>query len=517
MKKQRKNTLGRQKNRVSVPFVSEAAGPQTGGNSLPPPGGGTTAQVAALPKNPFMPGATDKATGLKIRSINLVMMTTAVFLLLFFLCSSLQTSSSYERLHYANDRYISCELAANQLKHASNYLTAQVRMFAITQEIKYMERYFDEAFNARNRERAADVMKTYLSDNYAYLYLDEAYRYSYELMRREYHAMKLVAEAKNYILGGDAAIVNSEELTQSEKAMSSEEKIQAAVMMTHDSYYQRYVDLIDGCVASCIRCVTEERARADEANSAVLDQQTFTQRVLAAFLMLITLLTILTIMRLVIWPMDSFVECIRHYQPLPMVGSYELRYLARAYNIMYNENQKTSARLRHEAEHDCLTALYNRGTFDKMREEYRNLPVALMLVDVDLFKSVNDTYGHEAGDRVLQKVARLLEKNFRETDFPCRIGGDEFAVIMTDASPKMKGLIREKLRRVAEGLLDTSDGAPAVTLSVGVAFNDRDNDGDIYKDADRALYVVKTRGRNGVEFYEDSLARARRNYYQACL
>ena len=55
MKKQRKNTLGRQKNRVSVPFVSEAADPQTGGNSLPPPGGGTTAQVAALPKNPFMP------------------------------------------------------------------------------------------------------------------------------------------------------------------------------------------------------------------------------------------------------------------------------------------------------------------------------------------------------------------------------------------------------------------------------------------------------------------------------
>ncbi|MBQ7681267.1 MAG: GGDEF domain-containing protein, partial [Oscillibacter sp.] len=162
---------------------------------------------------------------------------------------------------------------------------------------------------------------------------------------------------------------------------------------------------------------------------------------------------------------------------------------------------------RHEAEHDPLTSLYNRGTFDKMREEYKNLPIALMLIDVDFFKQINDSHGHETGDQVLQKIARLLDKNFRDTDFPCRIGGDEFAVIMTDAVPPMKDLVREKIHRITQALQDTSDGVPAVTLSVGVAFNDRENGTeDIYKDADRALYVVKTHGRNGVEFYGEYYA-----------
>ena len=102
----------------------------------------------------------------------------------------------------------------------------------------------------------------------------------------------------------------------------------------------------------------------------------------------------------------------------------------------------------------------------------------------------------------MQKVAHLLDQNFRDTDYPCRVGGDEFAVIMTNASSALTGLVKDKLLKISNALQDTSDGVPAVTLSVGVAFNDRDGGTeDIYKDADRALYVVKTHGRNGVEFY----------------
>ena len=453
--------------------------------------------------NPFIPDVTDDLSGLKIRSINLVVIAAAAVLLALFLSSSVLTSTSYQNLQDANNKYIAAELAANQLKHASYYLTTQVRMFAVTQDTKYMDRYFEEALVKRNREQANDTLKTYLPNNYAFIYLDEAYRYSGELMKRECRAMRLVIEACNYLPGGDAAsVLNSVELTERELAMSAEEKIQAAMDMTHDAHYQLYTDLIEERVDSCIRCVTEERAKAEEENAYILNEQAFAQRAFAICLMLITVVTIVTVMNLVMWPMNAFVNCIRHYQPLPMIGAYELRYLARAYNIMYNENQKTSAHLRHKAEHDPLTSLYNRGTFDRLREEYANLPIALMLIDVDLFKTINDTHGHETGDDVLKKVARLLDQNFRETDFPCRVGGDEFAVIMTDASSDMKELVREKILRISEALQDTSDGVPSVTLSVGVAFNDRDGGTeDIYKDADRALYVVKTHGRNGVEFY----------------
>ncbi len=463
--------------------------------------------VSVYPENPFIPDLSAETSGMKIRSVNIIVISAAFVLLVLFLLSSFRTSYAYETLRHANDKYIQSELAASQLKQASNYLTTQVRLFAITQNPDYMNRYFEEVLVNRNREKAADVLKTYMKESYAYLYLDEAYRYSTSLMRREYHAMRLVVDACNYIPGGDAACLEEVRLTDAEKAMTKQEKIQAAIDMVHSEGYQRYVDLIEDCIRSCLRRVTEERDAAEKVNSALLTRLAFNQRVFAVLLALITVATILTVMNLVMWPMNSFVACIQHYQPLPVVGAYELRYLSLAYNIMYNENQKTSAHLRHEAEHDPLTSLYNRGTFDKMREEYQNLPIALMLIDVDFFKQINDSHGHETGDQVLQKIARLLDQNFRDTDFPCRIGGDEFAVIMTDAVPPMKELVREKIRRISTALQDTSDGVPAVTLSVGVAFNDRDGGtADIYKDADRALYVVKTHGRNGVEFYGEYYA-----------
>lgn len=506
MKKQRKKRDGTEERPTSGPLVSrvsESNRPEYLRFPENPEVRLLTDRASVRHDNPFMPDLTEKNSGLKIRSVNLAIITAAALLLSLFLFSSVLTVSSARSLQSANEAYIACELAANQLKHASYYLTTQARMFAVTQDLKYMERYFEEALVSRNREQATDTLKTYLSENYAYLYLDEAYRYSYELMKREYHAMRLVTEAKNYILGGDAAsILNAVELTASEQAMGADEKLSLARTLTHDASYQRYVDLIERCVDSCIHCVTQDRARAEEVNAKILNQQAFAQRLLAILLMLITVMTILAVMNLVLWPMNSFVHCIRHYQPLPMIGAYELRYLARAYNIMYNENQKTSAHLRHEAQHDALTCLYNRGAFDKLRQEYENLPIALMLIDVDFFKQINDSHGHETGDEVLKKIARLLDKSFRETDFPCRVGGDEFAVIMTDASSDMKELVKEKIMRISKALQDTSDGVPAVTLSVGVAFNDRDGGTeDIYKDADRALYVVKTHGRNGVEFY----------------
>ena len=445
---------------------------------------------------------TKKLPSPKIRTINMLVVIAASLLLILFLLSSVQTSYSYDRLRYANDKYITCELAANQLKHASNYLTAEVRMFAITQDPKYMEDYFKESLVNRNREQATETLQKYLSESYAYLYLDEAYRYSYELMKREYHAMKLVCDATSLIPGGDAQIVSSVELTDSEKALSPEEKIQVAVNITHDTAYQRYVDLIEQCVKSCIRTLTEERARTEQANILFLNQLTFSQRMFTVLLLIIILLTIIAIKILVLFPMNAFVNHIRNYQPLPMTGAYELRYLASAYNIMYNKNQKTSARLRHAAEHDPLTGLYNRGAFDKLRDEYQSESIALMLIDVDLFKHVNDNYGHDVGDRVLKKVAHLLDQSFRETDFPCRIGGDEFAVIMTNATSGMKELLKGKLQRISEALKDTSDGLPQVTLSIGAAFSDRKGgSNDIYKDADRALYVVKTHGRDGCEFF----------------
>lgn len=162
--------------------------------------------------------------------------------------------------------------------------------------------------------------------------------------------------------------------------------------------------------------------------------------------------------------------------------------------------------IRHEAEHDALTDLLNRGSYEKLLGIYEegDRPFALILIDVDTFKTVNDTYGHAVGDKILKKVASLLTVTFRSIDFVCRIGGDEFAVIMVEMTSDLKYTIEEKIQAVNEQLAEVDEeGVPKVSLSVGVAFSDRENPGEsLFKDADKALYYVKEHGRNGCSFYE---------------
>lgn len=124
------------------------------------------------------------------------------------------------------------------------------------------------------------------------------------------------------------------------------------------------------------------------------------------------------------------------------------------------------------------------------------------MADVDQFKSVNDTFGHAVGDQVLKRVSSLLQVAFRSTDFVCRIGGDEFAVIMVDVTSDLQYTIQEKIDFVNTELSKPIDGMPQVSLSAGAAFADRPDPGDsIYKDADDALYHTKESGRGGCSFY----------------
>lgn len=139
-----------------------------------------------------------------------------------------------------------------------------------------------------------------------------------------------------------------------------------------------------------------------------------------------------------------------------------------------------------------ILAIYEKG----------DAPFAMILVDVDIFKSVNDTYGHATGDAILKKVSSLLKSAFRSVDYVCRIGGDEFAIVLVEMTSDLKYTIQEKITAVNQELSEPTDGLPAVSLSVGVAFSDRENPGEsIFKDADKALYQIKEHGKHGCGFY----------------
>ena len=120
---------------------------------------------------------------------------------------------------------------------------------------------------------------------------------------------------------------------------------------------------------------------------------------------------------------------------------------------------------------------------------------------MDYFKEVNDAYGHEKGDAVLKKIAEILVHSFRADDYVCRIGGDEFAVIMRHMTPGLKGIVLSKVDNV-RALLAAAIDIPPVTLSIGAAFSGGEIDEDVYRRADEALYEVKEKGRNGFAFYD---------------
>jgi diguanylate cyclase (GGDEF)-like protein len=205
---------------------------------------------------------------------------------------------------------------------------------------------------------------------------------------------------------------------------------------------------------------------------------------------------------LLLRPIALHEKSIRKGEPLTPSGARELRYLTTTYNTMYEKNYIQTQNLQHEAKTDALTGVLNRAHYDRMLEMHRH-DSALILVDIDNFKSFNDDYGHEMGDAVLVEVAATLFGTFRQSDFICRIGGDEFAIIMTQMKPEFREVIERKLEKVTAFLRDTSNGLPPVTLSVGIAFGDESSTPEsIFEAADSALYKVKDAGRNGYRFAE---------------
>lgn len=170
------------------------------------------------------------------------------------------------------------------------------------------------------------------------------------------------------------------------------------------------------------------------------------------------------------------------------------------------ERKEMERRLRRLATRDHLTGVLNRGYFlDCLEKEVRRAhrydqPLSLLMLDVDFFKRVNDTFGHPAGDQVLKELARLCQKQVREHDLVGRMGGEEFAIALVACDPERAGLVAERLRQEAALCLREVVSAPwPVTVSLGVAPLIPDEDVDhLFKRVDQALYVAKAAGRNRV-------------------
>jgi len=170
------------------------------------------------------------------------------------------------------------------------------------------------------------------------------------------------------------------------------------------------------------------------------------------------------------------------------------------------------------AKTDFLTGINNRGCFDDLANKAislanrNNSPLVMAMLDIDLFKGVNDNYGHEAGDRVLVKFASIISECFRDYDIIGRIGGEEFAVCMPNTFSPDAFSACERFRIMIENqqikLSDANDCSISITVSIGLSLGQGEdiNFEDLLKKSDLALYQAKESGRNQVKLYEENPA-----------
>ncbi|WEX85746.1 GGDEF domain-containing protein [Sinorhizobium garamanticum] len=201
--------------------------------------------------------------------------------------------------------------------------------------------------------------------------------------------------------------------------------------------------------------------------------------------------------------------------PARAARAREIRSLFEAIEVLQERLQERAfltEELKRQAETDGLTALLNRRMLDRFAQlsspqDRADRSLCLILLDLDHFKDVNDTYGHVTGDRVLIQTAELLRSHLRASDIVARFGGEEFAILVPGNDLSGAISIARKIRlAIQTETFTTSDGTPfRVTASFGVARGRRDAWPELIEHADAALYRAKSEGRNRVRFTRDTL------------
>src|SRR6187402_1097079 len=198
--------------------------------------------------------------------------------------------------------------------------------------------------------------------------------------------------------------------------------------------------------------------------------------------------------------------------------------IATAFILLAMSKERTELRHKTAAMTDPLTGLLNRRAFLQDAETLlgqqiaRDRPIAVLLIDLDHFKSINDRFGHTAGDKVLQIFAKTARAGLRQTDLVGRLGGEEFTVVLADASVDNAYLVADRLRRSFAGDAAVIDGeALHATASIGVSVivDPRQDLARLITLADQALYLAKARGRNRVEVAPIEVAEEREAAAQA--
>ncbi|HCJ15281.1 MAG TPA: hypothetical protein DHV77_09260 [Erysipelotrichaceae bacterium] len=438
---------------------------------------------------------------ISLSRFNALMLIIAVLTSVILFFAMYRTSALYKKAYFITQEALTLTQRTGDLQNASDYLTEQIRCFSITGDRAYLDNYFEEAKVTKRREHAIDALEEYDENSVALADLKEAMKESVSLMEVEYYAARMTVEAYGYDVTEFPEEIQNTELSDYDKNLSQEEmKDQAQQILFNETYRYKKEAISSNMKLSLSKLSSSLKEEQNEV-SKELEQQMIVEHVLTWVLIILMFTIVFLTYKLIIRPLKESVSFIRNEKDIPLYGAYEIRFLAKTYNLMYHTHIANKEQLNFEATHDELTGLYNRRGYEFLLDNVDLETSALLLFDLDEFKSVNDTYGHDVGDKVLLRASDAIAKSFRNEDYVCRLGGDEFVVIMVHATSDMQELIKGKIQRLNDGLKDDKEGVPAISVSVGVAFGKIGlKPEELLKNADKALYDVKNSGRKNVGF-----------------
>ncbi|MBR2186921.1 MAG: diguanylate cyclase [Lachnospiraceae bacterium] len=441
-----------------------------------------------------------KDKGLSLRTIHIWLIITVVITSGIVIFMTFRLTNTFQRLSEAEELHTELGNAAHELMDASDYLTESVQRFTVNGDMRFLEQYFTEAFESNRREEALERMNVGKNTSSALQQLREAMNHSVNLMNQEYYAMRLVIEAKGYT--DYPEILDAVEISPEDAYLSEDQKIRRATeLVLNDDYYDQK-DRIR-------KDMQESLKEVDSLMQSVKDRELSTLRreiMMVCIVIVLQVISILVMVRLTsvlgIHPVLKAVDRIKEDSPIPETGANEFRYLAKAYNKMYSRYRTSLENLNYKASHDELTGAYNRAGYELLVSGLDLESTYMMLLDVDNFKYINDTYGHETGDNILIKLVQVLNSIFRDDDCICRIGGDEFVVFMVHSSGMPQRLIESKIIQINDELAKTEDGLPPISISVGVVNGKNVDDVEsLFEKTDAAMYESKKKGKHTYTFY----------------
>ena len=442
--------------------------------------------------------------GISLRSIHIFLVVAAIFLSGLMLYSTFFLSASFRDLTEKSEKHAELQNAAVELMDASDYLTEKVQRFAVKGDLQFLHDYYNEAYIVQHREDAINKMSSDENSKHALEKLQLAMDGSEKLMESEFYAIKLVVEAKGYT--NVPVSIDDIDISEEDEKLSAEEKMKRAaeIVFSNDYYAQKY-HIHDNIQA----CLDELNEHINEADNKALDAVRERLNALRVVIVIETfgmLFLIWLASYLGIHPIMKAVDRIKNNSKIPEAGTSEFRYLVRAYNRMYEMYKKSIESLNFKASHDELTGVYNRTGYETLIDSIELSSTYMLLIDIDNFKGINDTYGHDVGDKILIKLAEVLKHNFRPDDFICRLGGDEFFVFMVHSPEKQNEMIASKIEKINRELNETEDGLPASSISVGIVHgSEADKVEELLKKTDVAMYQSKQKGKHTYTFYSPQI------------